>query len=185
MAHEQNLANQPVIDSDSFITQYKLLTDIFDNCASDAFGHTKPYQGNAGWPVTSAPIRRILSQIRSVHGAIHLANNPEGEVSVNSILLYNKSLRDFQRDPDGHEDLRSYLVQIRKRLYKNIYKERMKVVMARAKEADRKKIAGALLGGSTRKMVVADEYIGIPSAVNVLDGSGDVVTEPEKVKEIT
>jgi hypothetical protein len=34
-------------------------------------------------------------------------------------------------------------------------------------------------------MVVADEYIGLPTAVNVLDGSGDVVTEPEKVKEIT
>jgi hypothetical protein len=88
--------------------------------------------------VTSAPIRHILSQIRSVRGAICLANNPEGEVSINAMLLYNKSLRDFQRDPDGHNDLRNYLIQIRKRLYKDLYKERMEVVMARAKEADRK-----------------------------------------------
>jgi len=61
----------------------------------------------------------------------------------------------------------------------------MEVVMAHAKEADRKRISGALLGGLTRKMMVADEYIGLPTAVNVLDGSGDVVTEPEKVKEVT
>ena len=61
----------------------------------------------------------------------------------------------------------------------------MEVVTTRAKETDKKKIAGALLGGSTRKMVIAQEYIGLPTAVNTLDGSGDVATEPEKVKGIT
>src|SRR5882762_8360474 len=61
----------------------------------------------------------------------------------------------------------------------------MEVVMAHAKEADRKRISGALLGGSTRRLVIAEEYIGLPTAVNVLNGSGDVVTEPDKVKEIT
>jgi hypothetical protein len=61
----------------------------------------------------------------------------------------------------------------------------MEVVTTRAKETDRKKIVGALLGGSTSKMVISQEYIGLPTAVNTLDGSGDVVTEPEKVKGIT
>lgn len=161
------------------------MTNIFDRCASEAFGHVKPYRGNAGRPVTSPSIQRILSQIRSVRGAIRLANNPEGEVSINSILLYNKSLREFQRDPNGQEDIRGYLVQLRKKLYKDLYRERMEVVTTRAREADRKKITGALLGGSTRRLVVAEEYIGLLTAVNVLDGSGDVVTEPEKVKEVT
>ena len=135
--------------------------------------------------MTSAPIQHILSQIKSVHGAICLANNPEGEVSVNSILLYNKSLRDFHRDPNDHGDLRSYLIHKCKKLYKDLYRERMEVVMTCAKETDKKKIAGALLGESTRKMVIAQEYIGLPTAVNALDGSGDVATEPEKVKGIT
>jgi hypothetical protein len=184
-AHEQNLADQPVIDSESFITRYKLLTDIFDSCAGDAFGYVKPYRGNASRLVTSAPIRRIMSQIKSVCGAIHMANNPEGDVSVNSILLYNKSHREFQRDPNGHDNLRSYLVQIRKKLYKDLYRERMEVVTAHAKEADQKRIAGALYGGSTKRLVNAQEYIGLPMAVNVLDESGDVVIQPEKVKDIT
>ena len=42
-----------------------------------------------------------------------------------------------------------------------------------------------LLGGLTRRLMVAQEYIGRPMAVNVLDGSGEVVTEPRKVKEAT
>jgi hypothetical protein len=48
MAHEQNLADQPVIDSESFITRYELLTNIFNSCASDVFGYGKPYRGNVG-----------------------------------------------------------------------------------------------------------------------------------------
>src|ERR1700683_808051 len=33
--------------------------------------------------------------------------------------------------------------------------------------------------------MVTQEYIGLPTALNTLDGSGEVVTEPEKVKEVT
>jgi hypothetical protein len=185
MALEQNLAGNSVIDSESFTMRYKLLTNIFDKCASSVFGHVKPYRGNTNRPITSVEIRRILSKIRNVRGAIRLASNPEGDVSTNSILLYNKAHRDFQRNPDGHVDLRSFLVKLRKNLYKDLYRERMEVVTTRAREADKKKIAGALIGGSTRKLVTANEYIGLPNAVNPLDGSGEVITEPDKVKQIT
>lgn len=34
-------------------------------------------------------------------------------------------------------------------------------------------------------MVFAEDYIGLPTADNVLDRSGDIVTEPDKVKGIT
>ena len=61
----------------------------------------------------------------------------------------------------------------------------MEVVMTRAKETDWKKIDGALFGGLTKKLVIAQEYIGLPTAVKIVEGSGDVVTEPEKVKDIT
>src|ERR1700677_725200 len=33
--------------------------------------------------------------------------------------------------------------------------------------------------------MVTQEYIGLPTALNTLNGSGEVVTEPEKVKEVT
>jgi hypothetical protein len=46
MAHDQNLTKQPVVDSHSFVTYYKHLTDILDKCAAEVFGHVKPYQGN-------------------------------------------------------------------------------------------------------------------------------------------
>jgi hypothetical protein len=39
----------------------------------------------------------------------------------------------------------------------------MEVVTAHARDADRKKITGALLGGSTRRLMVAEEYIGLPN----------------------
>jgi hypothetical protein len=132
MARDQNLTAQPVIDSQSFTTRYNCLTDILDKCASEVFGHVKPYRGNTDWPMTSALIQHILSQIPSVHGAIRIASNPDGEVLTNSILLYNKSLLEFQRNPNGHNDLRSYLVHVRKKLYKDLYRERMEVVTARA-----------------------------------------------------
>jgi hypothetical protein len=61
----------------------------------------------------------------------------------------------------------------------------MEVVTARAREADHRKISGALLGGSSRKLMVAQEYIGLPTAVNTLDGSGEVVTDPKNIKEVT
>ena len=61
----------------------------------------------------------------------------------------------------------------------------MEVVTTCAREADKKKIAGALIGGSMRKLVIADEYIRLPNTVNLLDGSGEVITEPDKVKQIT
>ena len=41
----------------------------------------------------------------------------------------------------------------------------MKVVSVHARETDRKKIAGALLGGSMRRLMIAEEYIGLPTAV--------------------
>jgi hypothetical protein len=48
-----------------------------------------------------------------------------------------------------------------------------------------KKITGALLGGSTRKLVISNEYIGLLTALNAIDESGEVTTKPVKVKEIT
>ena len=61
----------------------------------------------------------------------------------------------------------------------------MLVVTTRATNADCKKITGALLGGSTRRLISTAEYIGLPTAVNSLDGSSEVVTELEKCKKIT
>jgi hypothetical protein len=96
---------------------------------------------------------------------------------MNSIWTFNKSLHDFQRNPEDHLDIRSYMVYI--------YRERMLVVTTRATDADRKKITGALLGGSTRRLISTAEYIGLPMAVNSLDASGEVFTELEKCKKIT
>jgi hypothetical protein len=56
MAQEQNLAEQLVIDSVSFITRYERLMSIFGKCASMIFGHNKPYRGNSGWSLTLGPI---------------------------------------------------------------------------------------------------------------------------------
>jgi hypothetical protein len=98
--------------------------------------------------------------------------------------MYNKSLGEFQKNPEGHQDFRAYLIQVRRNLYKELYKEQMSIVTTCAMEADHKKITGALLGGSTRRLGIAAEYIGLPTAVNSLDRSGEVITEPVKVKKI-
>jgi len=104
---------------------------------------------------------------------------------MNSIWTFNKSLHDFQRNPEDHPDIQSYMVHIRKKLYKELYREHMLVVTTRATDADRKNITRALLDGSTRRLISTAEYIGLPTAVNSLDGSGEVVTEPDKCKKIT
>jgi hypothetical protein len=182
--HYLDLSGHPVVDLQSFISRYNVLTKIFDECAGETFGHVNPYRNNIYCPVTSPTIQHILSQIRTTKGAIRLATNPEGDVSMNSIRTYNKLLHEFYRNPEEFLDIRSYLIHIRKRLYKELYKECMLVVSAHTTEANCKKISDALLGGSTRRLVSTAEYIGLPTAVNSLDGTGEVITEPEKCKKI-
>jgi hypothetical protein len=133
---EQNVVQQPVVDSESFITHYKSLTKILNRCAIESFGQVKPYCGNINQLVTLATIQWILAKIRSIHGAIHLANDPEGEVWISSFQLYNKVLLDFQKCSNDHKDLRSYLIQECKKLCKDLYRERMEVVTEQTKDAD-------------------------------------------------
>jgi hypothetical protein len=38
MAQDQNLTAQPVMDTQSFTTHYKYLTNILNKCANDTFG---------------------------------------------------------------------------------------------------------------------------------------------------
>jgi len=55
----------------------------------------------------------------------------------------------------------------------------------RACEADKKRVAGTLLGGSAKRLMAVGEYIGVPIVVNSLNTEEELVTEPDKVKGVS
>ena len=69
-------------------------------------------------------------------------------------------------------------------LYKELYKEHTLEIMLQANQEDRRHIANALKGGSTRKLFV-DQYVAFPMVVNSLDDPTKLICDPQGVKAET
>ena len=72
----------------------------------------------------------------------------------------------FQSDAEDCTDLRSFLLLHRKRMYKSLYNEWMQELYAHAHAADKKRVTGTLLGGSSKRLIASEKYYGLPTAVN-------------------
>jgi len=78
-----------------------------------------------------------------------------------------------------------FLTNHRKSLHKSLFAEHSKEIMAQAKLADKRKIAFALKGNSTRRLAQNFDYIPLPLAVNDLDDPEKLICSPEGVKATT
>jgi hypothetical protein len=87
----------------------------------------------------------------------------------------------FQAHPDDSNNFRTYLLSQRRTLCKKLYNERMSEIYARAQAADKKCVAGTLLGGSAKRLMSNGNYIGMPTALTSINGDL-LVTDPELVK---
>ena len=54
-----------------------------------------------------------------------------------------------------------------------------------ARDADKKRVTGTLLGGSTKRLLTSGEYNGLPTAINSLGMDNELVTEPNAIKRVT
>ncbi|KIK04952.1 hypothetical protein K443DRAFT_92152, partial [Laccaria amethystina LaAM-08-1] len=180
----ESLHEHPVIDDDSFIKRYTDLTGIITSIAANTFGHTKQYQRRAE-VITNSKIKVIVSDIRRVGGAIRFENSDRlACVSLKAKDLHASALRDFSRErPDV--TFVQYLKLLRRQLHRLLFAEKSKEVLLRARLGERLRIAAALKGGSTRKLIQSSSFISFPLALNDLDDPEKLVCDPEGVKSTT
>jgi len=170
-----------VTNDETFLELYTGLSSIITTNATKVFGKSKPYVKRRD-DITNATIRSIAMSIRHVGGAIRFEkSNRTVHVSLKAMNHHRNALENSQ-DSQG---LLAFLTNHRKLLHKNLFAERSKEIITRAKLADRRKIAAALKGNSTRRLVQNSDYIPLPLAVNDLDNPEKLVCDPEGVKATT
>ncbi|KAF8157252.1 hypothetical protein B0H34DRAFT_675560 [Crassisporium funariophilum] len=167
-----------IIDDDSFIKQYKDLTDIITSTAAKIFGHAKPFK-ELKPNILNDKIKGIISQMRTIGGAIRF------EKSCRVVLVSPKAMKHHAKAmSQNHTDLLQHFNKSRRALNKSLYTERAKEIIARAKASDKWQIASALRG-STKKMINASNFVPLPFALNDLDQPDKLVCDPEGVKATT
>ena len=70
-------------------------------------------------------------------------------------------------------------------LHKLLFAEKSKEIVLRARLGERQRIAAALKGGSTRKLIQSSNFVSFPLALNDLDDAEKLVCNPEGVKSTT
>lgn len=124
--------------------------------------------------------------MKNIGGALRLDNlNDVGKVSYASQRCYSLYISKFRSDAEKCADFRSFLILHRHKLYKSLYNEWISEFYTHAYEADKKRVVGTLLGGSSKRLMALGEYFGLPIAVNSLDADEKLVTETNAVKIVT
>ena len=175
-----HLLTLPVTDDDTFLLLYKGLSSIFTTNAAKVFGKSKPYIRTKE-TITNTAIKSIVLEIRLVGGAIRFERSGRtAQISLKAMRFHSNALARSHL-----QNLLILLTNHRKSLHKQLFAERSKEIMARARLADRRKIALALKGNSTRRLAQNFDYIPLPLAVNDLDNPEKLICNPEGVKATT
>jgi len=127
-------------------------------------------------------IQSIVSNIRHIGGAIQYEKS-DGVAHVLRKAMKHHS--DATENSSPSNSILHLLNKSRKTLHKQLFSERAKEIIARAKLSDKKKITAALIGNSTRKLAQSFDYIPLPLAVNDLDNPDRLVCNPKEVKTTT
>jgi len=169
-----------VTDNDTFLQLYKGLSSIITTNATKVFGKSKPYT-RPSKTITNTTIKSIVLKIRHVGGAIRFErSNRTAHVSLKAMRHHSDALA------SSHSQTPLiFLTNHRKSLHKSLFAEHSKEIMAQAKLADKRKIAFALKGNSTRRLAQNFDYIPLPLAVNDLDDPEKLICSPEGVKATT
>lgn len=135
----KSLTVNTVTDNESFIHQYESLTDIITKTAAKIFGYTKPYVERAP-DITNDKIQLIVSNIRSIGGALRYEKSGrKHHMSPKAQLLHERAQRDIAKQ-ETPLTLTRFLTNQRRYLYKQLFAEKAKEIMTRAKDADKKRI---------------------------------------------
>lgn len=183
---DRKLGSDPITDDTLFLQRYTELTNVIVGTAKEVFGTTRKFD-SVNRKISSPLIRRLETRLKYIGGALNLERRGAmAFVSEGSREELVQLRQDYQQTPQNSDtDLRKYISKKRREVYKELYHARMQEIISRARQRDRRRIAFALQGGSTRKMINAGEYVGLPTAVNRPRNPGEIVTDPEGVKEAT
>jgi len=182
----EKLKDQPVIDEQSFVHQYQALTRIIVNTAEEVFGLARRVEWR-NTTISNPLIRQLKKKLRHIGGALHLERKGRNAlVSDESRQEYEGIWQEYRQAGHRHEpSLRKFILDRRKAVFKELYHALMQEVVSRAKTRDWRRMWLALNGGSTKRLVNAGEYIGLPTAVNSHLQPGEIMTEPEGIKTAT
>lgn len=155
----ESIHSTPVIDDTSFIRRYEAMTCILKQCGETVFGHVKRGGKLTHGKITSPKIQHIQAQIKNLGGALKMTNpNHMGAVSHASQQCFYRHMAMFRSNTEKCADIRSFLLLHRRTMYKSLYNERMQEFYTRARDSDKKRVTGTLLGGSTKRLLKSGEY---------------------------
>lgn len=170
-----------ITNDETFLKLYSGLSTTITTTAAKVFGKPKPYTKSKE-TITNRTIQSIVSNIRHVGGAIRFEKS-DGVAHVSRKAMKHHS--DATENSSPSNSILHLLNKSRKTLHKQLFSERAKEIIARAKLSDKKKITAALIGNSTRKLAQSFDYIPLPLAVNDLDNPDRLVCNPKEVKTTT
>jgi len=178
-----NLLDLPIADEQSFLHKYKLITDIINDTAVEAFGRVTRNHPNPHKDVTNPKIQELQALSCSLGGALCLKSHPSHIISYVAFVTHGHLCRSYIGKSALFPSLHSFVASKRSRVNKEIYKEQSSEAYGCAKKCNSSHITQALNGGSTKWLVHAAEFISLPMSINSADGSGKLLSTPSAVKE--
>ncbi len=172
-----------VNDDETFLKLYLGLSTIITTTAMKVFDKSKSYTKHKEI-ITNPVIQSIVSNICYVGGAIPFEkSNHTAYVSLKAMKHHSDTLQ----SPSPSQSVLHCLTNNRKLLHKCLFAKCLKEIITWAKLLDKRKIAAALLGNSTRKLTQNFDYILLPLAINDLaindlDNPERLICNPEEVK---
>ena len=179
------LHNRAIVDDASFISVYSDLTKIVNETAVQVFGRIKRKKTHFNKIVTNVLIQQLQGHSRAIGGALRYDSNPAYTPTHAARTAHRIFLLEYAANPGDHTSLHSFILAKRRATNKDLYRERLNEIYARAKRYDSFRISQALMGGSTKCLVHTAEFVPLPLSINTIDASGKLLSNPDEVKAET
>lgn len=175
-----------VLDDESFIKHYKLLTSIIEHAVTCTFGCAKPYWDQMK-SISSSRICELVSSICSVASAISISKGSNQTFSFASCRTFDKYQYKFHsEEPQAATILTEYLVAVRRSLHCKLYAEKKKVVNDQIEQYDHGRILTMLMDRSLKKLLEGSSaFVPLLTALNFQIHKGVIETDPAMVVKLT
>ena len=179
------LDQRTIVDDATFVSLYSDLTKVVNETATQVFGRIKRKKPHVNKIVTNVLIQQLQGRSRAIGGALRHESNPSYTPTHAAKTAHTLFSLEYAANASNCTTLREFMLAKRKATNKDLYRERSNEIYARAKRYDSFRISQALMGGSTKRLVHTAEFVPLPLAINTIDASGKLLSDPDEVKAET
>jgi hypothetical protein len=179
----------PVVDVESFLRRYDLMTEIMLSSAKESFERASSRLTTPTLRELSSPaIKQIIAEKRCIGGSLMYLRGYS--MSQTTAAYYEKAQLQFLEgttlpgDVNQHDAFKVFLTTRRRILNRELYQAQSNEAKRRARAGDEGRMKACLYGGSAKWVMGSTaEFIGAPIALEHSDGS--LVSSPADVKAVT